>query len=390
MLLLNPLVCCGAVISTPPATLSAGAIHAIERGGIHVEQQWLPPKLISALRADAEALFAQGLFAPDGLTNTAVERSRQGFSKRDRQTFRGDGWMSDAGNRAARLEFSDRMYDLRKQLASGLGRPSLAVEGDRKHETTYNWYEIGAKLGRHLDEHHEETKGTKGWLRPTRRSVTWLVYLNDEWKENEGGALRTFPRAELSAEPVGADKGNLQVGWLDGTRPVFLEYFDSGRELGLSRLYCRAVKGSGGGGGGGGGVLGRGVLGSGVLGSGLLGGGGLLGSGLLGDGRRETLSTADFEVPRQPVDFSRFLRPEYAAGFEQISTTRLDPRFATGAPAGFAEFPELHHVDVVPAAGTLVLFDSVSLPHLVREVTGARPRVAATGWFHEDSVFSFS
>ena len=368
MLLLNPLAC--AVISTPPATLSAGAIHAIERGGIHVEQQWLPPKLISALRADAEALFAQGLFAPDGLTNTAVERSRQGFSNRDRQTFRGDGWMSDAGNCAARLEFSDRMYDLRKELASGLGRPSLAVEGDRKHETTYNWYEVGAKLGRHLDEHHEETKGTKGWLRPTRRSVTWLVYLNDEWKAAEGGALRTFPRAELSAEPVGADKGNLQVGWLDGTRPVFLEYFDSGLELGLSRLYCRAVKGS--------------------SGSGVLGGGGVLGSGLLGGGRRETLSTADFEVPRQPVDFSRFLRPEYAAGFEQISTTRLDPRFATGAPAGFAEFPELHHVDVVPAAGTLVLFDSVSLPHLVREVTGARPRVAATGWFHEDSVFSFS
>ena len=52
---------------------------------------------------------------------------------------------------------------------------------------TYNWYEPGAKLGMHLDEHHEETKGVRGWLRPSRRSVTWLVYLN-------GGILRCFPR----------------------------------------------------------------------------------------------------------------------------------------------------------------------------------------------------
>ena len=39
---------------------------------------------------------------------------------------------------------------------------------------TYNWYEQGARLGRHLDEHHEETKGTKGWIYPSRRSVRWL------------------------------------------------------------------------------------------------------------------------------------------------------------------------------------------------------------------------
>ncbi len=44
-------------------------------------------------------------------------------------------------------------------------------------------------------------------------------------------------------------------------------------------------------------------------------------------------------------------------------------------------------IDVTPAAGTLVLFDSVTLPHLVREVTGTRQRIAATGWFHEDSQF---
>ena len=107
--------------------------------------------------------------------------------------------------------------------------------------------------------------------------------------------------------------------------------------------------------------------------------------------REEVLSKADFQVPRQPVDFSQFLQPKFVSVFEQISTSRLDPRFATAAQAAgasdFNEFSELHHVDVQPEAGTLVLFDSVSMPHLVREVTGSRQRIAASGWFHEDSVF---
>ena len=45
-------------------------------------------------------------------------------------------------------------------------------------------------------------------------------------------------------------------------------------------------------------------------------------------------------------------------------------------------------LDVTPAEGTLVLFDSVTLPHLVMEVMGLRQRISATGWFHEDSQFA--
>ena len=39
--------------------------------------------------------------------------------------------------------------------------------------------------------------------------------------------------------------------------------------------------------------------------------------------------------------------------------------------------------DIQPVAGTLLLFDSVAVPHEVLTVTGTRPRVACTGWFHE-------
>ena len=96
------------------------------------------------------------------------------------------------------------MKALRTELALGLGRESLIPEGTRKHEMTYNLYNPGAQLGRHLDEHHEETKGVKGWMLPTRRSVTWLVYLNDGWTAEEGGTLRCYPRQRPSKAPVGA------------------------------------------------------------------------------------------------------------------------------------------------------------------------------------------
>ena len=103
--------------------------------------------------------------------------------------------------------------------------------------------------------------------------------------------------------------------------------------------------------------------------------------------------------------------------FEQISTSPLDPRFACRPPSPSADGTGDGKgdvltttvtdavvinvdrdrppndgggwtiLDVTPAAGTLVLFDSVTLPHLVMEVMRLRQRIAATGWFHEDSQF---
>ncbi|KAI2501549.1 hypothetical protein MHU86_12926 [Fragilaria crotonensis] len=251
------------------------------------------------------------------------------------------------------------MTALRLELAQGLNRPTMGLEGqggsDRNHEMTYNWYEPGAKLGRHLDEHHEETKGPKGWQMPTRRSVTWLVYLNDGWTKEDGGILHCFSRQSRSSAPVGAHEGNLQVGWMDHVHPVFLESWRE--ESGLSALYR-----------------------------------------LTSDKRpsveRKYVSAGDFDMPHQPIKFQTFLRQEYRQGsrFEQISTARRDPRFfdstqplvSSSASTENESYP-VHIVNVVPAAGTLVLFDSVTLPHLVGEVTGPRQRIAATGWFHEDN-----
>ena len=106
----------------------------------------------------------------------------------------------------------------------------------------------------------------------------------------------------------------------------------------------------------------------------------------------QILSSNDFDVPRQPIDFTKFMASQYQGSFQQISTSRLDPRFVSAdattdsAPASLA-VEESSTMDVVPSAGTLVLFDSVSLPHQVQPVTGQRQRIAATGWYHEESQF---
>ena len=75
-------------------------------------------------------------------------------------------------------------------------------------------------------------------------------------------------------------------------------------------------------------------------------------------------------VPGQPIDFTNFLTEEHWPSFEQISTSRLYPRFANTAnnnddaakktitaPSAM----EKNALDIVPVARTLVIFDSVSL-----------------------------
>ena len=100
----------------------------------------------------------------------------------------------------------------------------------------------------------------------------------------------------------------------------------------------------------------------------------------------------------------------YIAGSEKIVQKLLiqDPlvaqrfRLIEPAKANFEEFfhnnnsnnnnnaqnknqnDEYELLDVDPYGGTLVLFDSVTLPHEVLPTTNNRERWACSGWYHED------
>ncbi|KAJ1460487.1 hypothetical protein M885DRAFT_509485 [Pelagophyceae sp. CCMP2097] len=328
------LLCCASFAASCGA-LTPEAWAIVRRGGVHVERDFLSQDLVAALRNDAAALHAEGAFRADGLFRTTDDRAAQGFSDEDRQTYRRP-WLEDVGDVSCRKRFRDKMDALRVAAAAALPERNKALFGGAAaDEMTFNYYAPGAALREHLDEYHEEAKGVRGWVVPTRRCVTWLVYLNEDWLDSEGGVLRCYPRAD-AAPPVGASvDGDVQVGWLTPRgglgkdEAVFLGEAGEGHVL-----YTAA-------------------------------------GDQVSDDIRNLVA---------PVDFSKYVN-DATRTFDSLATPCLDPK--GGSPrCGPSARPRQKTLDVLPRAGTLVIFDSVAVPHEVLRVTSARPRLAATGWFH--------
>ena len=115
-----------------------------------------------------------------------------------------DGPFADpsVGTFAVRQRLKARMAEVKATLARELqDRPTLADDVEFTHELEYLRYGTGAKLARHCDEHHVELKRPNGSRLPkrpnaSRRSITWMVYLNSDWGEQDGGQLR-LPRLKV-------------------------------------------------------------------------------------------------------------------------------------------------------------------------------------------------
>jgi Rps23 Pro-64 3,4-dihydroxylase Tpa1-like proline 4-hydroxylase len=139
---------------------------------------------------------------------------------RDRAVLKLQQWQDQGiGDWSVRKSFGNRMQNLRQDLAHNLNRPGLLLGnsvkkyGEGSTEISYTRFGPGAFLKRHVDEHHEELKGKAGWSKPTRRSLSWLIYLNEDWDANKhGGCLRCFERTASSSRIIGArGSGDLQV-----------------------------------------------------------------------------------------------------------------------------------------------------------------------------------
>ena len=64
--------------------------------------------------------------------------------------------------------------------------------------------------------------------------MTWLLYLNRDWRAEEGGSLRAYERTRPCDHAVGAtDDGDVQVGWVGEERevPVFLGEDEHGERV---------------------------------------------------------------------------------------------------------------------------------------------------------------
>ena len=194
------LICATAALESVPAD----AFGSVARGRVAVVDNFLARDVVAALRSDAEELWDAGLYSVCGqrpytpiaatlVTTQAPTRDTKLKRRNERFVLRGSVWRDfGIGRGTARSRVAATMDKVRDACAARLGRADLQRTPPARHEFSYTRFAPGASLARHVDEHHEETKGTEGWRAPTRRSVTWLVYLNE--RDIGGGRLRAYER----------------------------------------------------------------------------------------------------------------------------------------------------------------------------------------------------
>jgi len=358
--------------------LPDSVFEVINKGGIAIVDDFLPASQISRLRQDAQGLYENNHFKVDAIAGygyKANQRDKAQFDPaKDRavcpafipsQQRIGPFLDSNLGDSDARLALQKLVAEMRSDVSIGLDRPGMNYYKDEyrnNHELSYTRFGPGAFLKRHTDEHHEELKGVRGWSTPTRRSLSWLIYLNENnWDASQdGGCLRTYPQLTPSSTPVGSRQGDLQIGWLTPTsqdpfeRPVFLDGRREG-ESGHCALYIDNFQ---------------------------------LANEFSSQNRRLYL-TRNFQA-----DPYLFLSTDWVVQHVLIGDPKLGSRFHYVEPpkSSLTDYwdkistvnnqPGEGIKDVAPTGGRLVLFDSVALPHEVL-ATVERERWAISGWFHE-------
>ena len=190
--------------------------------------------------------------------------------------------------------------------------------------------------------------------------MTWLIYLNEDWNaDKHGGCLRCFERKTSPINKTGSrGSGDLQIGWLKATRdepyeiPVFLDSQHSGvgANSGMCAMYIDDPNGGGG---------------------------------------RTYISKNFHSQPTLYVAGSELLVQSTMINDKDLAKRFKFIELPKSAVTDWLqrkedEFQEDERtLDVEPLGGTLVLFDSVSLPHAVLPTT-TRERWATSGWMHED------
>jgi len=258
----------------------------------------------------------------------------------------------DLGNFAARQSLKARMAEVKAHLGKNLyDRPSMLADQANTHEIEYLRYGAGASLQRHTDEHHIELLYPGGSARPkkpnaSRREPDWDA-------EKDGGQLRLYERERPSQNPVGARGPDLQIGWLKTLpqeQPIFLDPNYAGENGFDQQQSC------------------------------------MLFTMDPNTNERRNLSSQPFPnaalyVAGGDAIARKFMvdSPSDASRFHLIDA----PKSMLTAKLSNSDGGE-HFRDVAPRMGTLVMFDSVSMPHEVLSTN--RERVGVQGWFHEKLV----
>lgn len=173
-------------------------VNALEREGWCVVPDFLEASLWRAIAAEALELYAHGEFRQAGIGRQQTFMIRPEI-RNDRVL-----WIDPAAPTQLQSEYLQRMEWLRQRLNREL---QLGLFG---YETHYAIYPAGSFYRRHLDQF----KGSG------QRTVTCILYLNDGWRPDDGGALRIYlPLAGDLAVPL---ETHFDVYPEGGTLVVFL------------------------------------------------------------------------------------------------------------------------------------------------------------------------
>lgn len=144
--------------------------YAIERAGYAVVQAFLDPEAIDALARECRARDAEGKLA-----RAAVGR---GSARTVRDTVRGDRtqWFDEDVLTPAQSAYWSAMQVLRVDLNRAL------MLGLDELEAHFALYEPGARYARHRDRFRDDDA----------RVLSSVLYLNTDWREDDGGPLRLY------------------------------------------------------------------------------------------------------------------------------------------------------------------------------------------------------
>ncbi len=151
-------------------TITNHQLEALAEHGYTIIDNYLPPPMIAALQQQAIRLRDAGIMHQASIGKDETNRIIS--------EVRGDSiyWLDDAGQTPEQTDYLHTMQALQEQLNR------CFFLGLFEFECHFAVYDPGAIYQKHLDQF----KGQQ------ERQITAVLYLNDDWRQDDGGELRLY------------------------------------------------------------------------------------------------------------------------------------------------------------------------------------------------------
>ena len=154
--------------------------ETLARDGYAVIPNFLNAQTCAALAAEGREQIASGALRAAGVG--------QGSEHSLRDEIRSDHilWLDNDNAASLQRQYLELLESYRQEVNQQLFLGLFEFEGHLA------LYPPGSFYKRHLDRFRDDD----------RRTVTAILYLNEDWKESDGGQLRFYPNGESEAEYV--------------------------------------------------------------------------------------------------------------------------------------------------------------------------------------------